>query len=481
MQAAKSTLQIHPSSVIGTVTKIDRTSDPYSLYQSYAALISEGTQGFAQKLSDFLRRESIVIRLIVFLKYEFEQTILENIFDKSNWDQVLKNAYDSSMENPDEVPDLSRIMNMIRQSKMGIDTGIARILLERILLDYKLHLTVFSRDSAILANLDEEYEVLSAASPVQLTAYVIRFRELRTDFSLLEDEINAYNDAEKKMDELEMDFLDSAGSLEVAFQELSIEEQKLEWKIAFKKTHPGATPEEIDVQLQVAMENMKEELKKLAELKSKTGEAKLHKAYEKSFLTTAFGANNGENTGSDKYLLMLKSESRSEIKKTIKRAHPDILNNNAHFDDLSEEQKIEIDKLLNEELEQLEKIDNYSSKMSSEYFTRLIEKTRETRKKIDRLLKFSGIPVNPDFIIEGNTIEKRLADIQERMNRIDFKILEWKIKKKNLPKDAEKKRKVKIMETLGLDAYIAELKMQINQLKIRTAELEQGYKALSNH
>jgi len=426
-------------------------------------------------LYDIFKEESIITKLNIFIKYNYERTRIENTLDQRNWKQLIYSFYQPESENHDEVPDISGILKLLKQGDFKLKVEIARIIIERILIDYKLHLVVFSKKSPIHNNLAEEMEVLNNASSIDMSSYIAKYRELRSNFACLEDEINAYNETEKKMDEIEIDFLEKVGSLELKYKELALEKQKLEWKIEYKNTHPEAGPDEIEQQLLIAMEEWKEELKKIAELEEQTKEAKLHKAYEQSFLKSAFSATIDSGTRSDNYLRLLKSESRRESKRTIKMAHPDILNNHECFDILSESQKAEIEKLRNEELEHLEKIDKYSSKMSSEYYMQLIEKSQEARNKIDRILKFSGIPVNSDFIIEGNTINERIADIGKRMKLIDIKIFEWKTKRANLPKDMEKKRRVGIMANEGAEAYISSLKMHISPLEKKVESLTQSY------
>jgi predicted transposase YbfD/YdcC len=475
MQPTEETKQIHPSSLMGTLIKINRDIDPGWLQQRYLNFLLNGSNGFDTELYKIFSKESIITKLIVFIKYNYEYSLIQSIVDKNNWDRALYRSYEPESENQEEVPDISKIINLTKMSNSELNIEIARVLIERILLDYRLHLTTFSREAPILSYLSDELEALNNATATQLSMYISRYRELRSNFGCLEDEINAYNDTEKKMDEIEMDFLENAGSFEISYKELIIAEHKLDWKIKYKKAYPETSEEEIEKKLQIALRKMDKEMNILAELKAQTNEAKLHKAYEQSFLKSSYTASSDTGTRSDNYLRMLKSESRRESKRTIKMAHPDILNNHEYFDSLSEKQKSEIEKLRNEELERLEKIDKYSSKMSSEYYMQLIEKSKEAQNKIDRILKFSGIPVNPDFIIEGNTLEARIDDIESRMQRIDLKIFEWKTKRANLPKDEEKKRRVKIMENNGLNEYISSLKIHTGSLKRRVEELEQAY------
>ncbi|MBU2651739.1 MAG: hypothetical protein KKA81_12460 [Bacteroidetes bacterium] len=478
MQTTERNKQIHPASLIGTLLKIDKNLDPEWLQQRYSSFLLNGSHGFDPELYGIFRNESIITQLTVFAKYNYEYSIIQNNPDKRNHIQVLFHAYKPESVNQDETPNLFRILNLIKWSDFNLNNEIVRIILERILLDYKLHLAVYSKESAIIANLSDELEALTGGSSEMRSAYIYKYRELRSNFANLEDEINQYNETEKKMDEIEMDFLEKAGELEISYRELFIEAQKLQWKLKFKKLNPDTSEEDVEQQLNVAMKEWSEELNRIAELQAQTKEAKLHKAYEQSFLKSSYAASSDSGTRSDNYLRMLKSESRRESKKTIKLAHPDILNNHVYYDSLTDLQKVEIEKLRDEELERLEKIDKYSSKMSSEYYMQLIEKSKEVRDKIERILKFSGIPVNPDFVIEGKSLSERMKDMDERMRRINIKIFEWKTKRANLPKDDEKKRRLGIMQNNGLETYVSSLKMLISPLKKKVNEMSQAYFAV---
>jgi hypothetical protein len=211
--------------------------------------------------------------------------------------------------------------------------------------------------------------------------------------------------------ETEQDYLRLFGQDIIQQTELEAEIYLLEMQIALRRINPDISEEELEKKI----------LEKEQELQNQLHELKLKEAYSQE--TSLMEAWQQMGVPMEKSKLDEEKDlCKKEIRAIRKLVHPDILMNNPVYQDLSQEQKDELEEILLDSLKISFSELGYPPSFAY-HDMRSLEGLRQVRRRVETILKMTHIQVDLQYQIEGeniieqiNWLEKEIIFIENQIN-----------------------------------------------------------------
>ena len=289
---------------------------------------------------------------------------------------------------------------------------------------------------------------------------------------LLDNLDNVYLEIENtrlKNAETEQDYLRLFGQELIRQTELEAEINLLEIQVSLRRINPNITEEELEKRI----------LEKQEELQNQLHELKLKEAYsQETFLTEAW-----QQMGVPMEKGQLEEERelcKKEISAIRKLVHPDILMNNPEYQNLSQEQKDELEEILLDSLKISLSELGYPPNFAY-HDMRSLDGLRQVRRRVETILKMTNIQVDLQYQIEGENISEQIHWLEKEIIYIENQINAAKGQLTAMLTHSEiQAMKVLLRDESKQKLFAEQMTLKIEELQVRkdnlTIELETLFK-----
>ena len=269
-------------------------------------------------------------------------------------------------------------------------------------------------------------------------------------------------------------YLKVFGKYELELQELQLRCYELEQKIALKRLNPDLSGPELDEALQKEIEKRKEELDRLH---NEVESASQMDVWRSALSATTAILGGGKIIKEEERAAYLK-KCKSILRQIYLKIHPDRLKNHPNYEKLTEKQKDELKKILDEVLKiKPEELLYPGDYLESHY--RTLSVLRSILDKVNAILKNAGIDFDPRLEIKGETLPERLAWLRDEIKLLEGLLQSAKVKLQAEIQDEDIAQKRAILANEDRHEEIQEeMQKQIEEYKKKAKELEEELKQL---
>ena len=440
--------------------------------------------------------ENDVLRLAIFFNLDFYQTLhllLKAKFEEylldhdERWEYLCGDSYLDILTSYNEEnrrDELEEAVNIFRRSLkseqlyfafenlwgMASSAGYSRENFKTLLDTFFLENLLYSpNDSKKVQNFSEYQQMLIDQARFGTQEEQDSLWRKRCIWQMLLDNLDEiYIEIENtrlKSAETEQEYLKLFGLDIIRQTELEAEIYLLEMQVSLRRINPDITEDELEKKI----------LEKQEELQNQLHELKLKEAYSQE--TTLMEAWQQMGVPMEKGKLDEEKElCKKEIRAIRKLVHPDILMNNPEYQNLSQEQKDELEEILLDSLKISFSELGYPPNFAY-HDMRSLDGLRQVRRRVETILKMTHIQVDLQYQIEGENISEQIQWLEKEILYIENQINAAKGQLTAMLTNSEiQAMKVLLRDESKQKLFSEQMTLKIEELQVRkdnlTAELE---------
>lgn len=265
------------------------------------------------------------------------------------------------------------------------------------------------------------------------------------------------------------EYLRIFGGLETELREARMRCYELEQKVLLKKVYPELSAEELEREVAAKIQKLVDEITKLRDETEKA--LHLPAASETWGLWVSLWNLGRPLTEADRaeYIKRWKEVMR----KIVFLIHPDVLRNNPVYEQLTPEQKTELQSILQKLLEIDPERELVYPGTYVEFEYRSVEALQRIYERVQTILQNAGINIDPRFEVKGDTLHERLEWLRQHVQWLEGLIAGARVQLHTFMNDEVTARERAVLQDKDHHEEIkAEFKKEIEKLKRRAEELE---------